>query len=155
MSDASDVGWGYQSSDGRQGFGGWSGVERRLHINIKELLVPLLFLRSNPIPEGTALCFEMDNMVAVHCLARQGTSKSALLLSLSEQIFGLAARFHLHPSARFLPGVENGGGPPPPVPGPSWVGGSSPERFAARVGGGAPRGVALLRPPACPTTGPF
>ncbi|KAG0719101.1 hypothetical protein GWK47_051190 [Chionoecetes opilio] len=100
-------GWGYQSSDGRQGFGGWSGVERRLHINVKELLVPLLFLRSNPIPEGTALCFEMDNMVAVHCLARQGTSKSALLLSLSEQIFGLAARFHLHLSARFLPGVEN------------------------------------------------
>ncbi|KAG0729434.1 hypothetical protein GWK47_003488 [Chionoecetes opilio] len=110
MSDASDVGWGYQSSDGRQGFGGWSGVERRLHINVKELLVPLLFLRSNPIPEGTALCFEMDNMVAVHCLARQGTSRSALLLSLSEQIFGLAARFHLHLSARFLPMDDGGGG---------------------------------------------
>ena len=39
FTDASDMGWGYQSSAGHQGSGLWSVAEKRLHINVRELLV--------------------------------------------------------------------------------------------------------------------
>ncbi|KAG0723357.1 hypothetical protein GWK47_042869 [Chionoecetes opilio] len=58
MQDTSDVGRGYQSSVGRQDFGEWSVEEWSLHIIVRELLVPLLFLRSIPVPQGTALCWD-------------------------------------------------------------------------------------------------
>ncbi|KAG0714301.1 hypothetical protein GWK47_014415 [Chionoecetes opilio] len=95
MSDASDVGgWGYQSSDGpgKISAGGQRGEEVS---TLTSGSCWSLFSSSdrNPVPPGTALCFEMDNMVAVHCIAYQGTSKSDLLLSLSERILGSVAFF--------------------------------------------------------------
>ena len=42
-SDASDVGWGFQSDQGHQEFDGWTEQERILHINVRELLIPLFF----------------------------------------------------------------------------------------------------------------
>ena len=70
-------------------------------------MVPLLFLKSTSVPRGTAICFEMDNTVAVHCIVHQGSSRSEQLLSLSEQIFDLAQGLHLHLSAKYLPGTDN------------------------------------------------
>ncbi|KAG0718821.1 hypothetical protein GWK47_051706 [Chionoecetes opilio] len=61
MSDASDVGGATNPpTAGRVSAGGpgWSADST----STSGVLVPLLFLRTNPIPEGTALCFEMDNM---------------------------------------------------------------------------------------------
>ncbi|KAG0717597.1 hypothetical protein GWK47_054099 [Chionoecetes opilio] len=87
----------------------------------------------------------------------KGLPDPPFLLSLSEQIFGLAARFHLHLSARFLPGVEN-----------VWADALSrfrarrfewqlhPERFAALCRRwGTPEVDPLCVPPALPNYRPF
>lgn len=58
-------------------------------------------------PVEQAVCFEMANNVAVHCISLQGTSRSERLLSLSEKIFHLAAKLKLYISASFFPGAEN------------------------------------------------
>ncbi|MPC59089.1 hypothetical protein E2C01_053104 [Portunus trituberculatus] len=49
----------------------------------------------------------MDNASAVHCLNRQGSSKSEALLSLSERIFQEASVRSFHLSALYVPGEEN------------------------------------------------
>ncbi|KAG0715785.1 hypothetical protein GWK47_011159 [Chionoecetes opilio] len=109
MSDASGRRVGLPNPpDGRQGFGGWSGVERRLHINVKELLVPLLFLRSNPIPEGTAPLLRDGQH------GRGPLSRPPRDIQIRPSVFPFRSRFRpvgpfppSIPSARFLPGVEN------------------------------------------------
>ncbi|KAG7157218.1 hypothetical protein Hamer_G010071 [Homarus americanus] len=107
-SDASDVGWGYQSSKGHQQFGGWTDEWRVAHINIRELYVAWRFLENNHTTQDEAICFVMDSTAAVFCLNRRGTSHSAQLLSLSEQIFKKAHHQSIHLSARHVPGIENG-----------------------------------------------
>ncbi|KAG0723058.1 hypothetical protein GWK47_043354 [Chionoecetes opilio] len=93
------------------------------------------------------------------CLARQGTSRSALLLSLSEQIFGLAARFS--PSfclPGFLPGVENVWADAPSRfrGGRQWSGSFARGAFAALCRRWGTPGVEPLRvPPLCPNYRPF
>ena len=106
-SDASNIGWGYQSNWGHQASGHWSTEEHDLHINLKELLIPLFFLQETILPRGTAVCFDMDNTAAVHCVNRQGSSKSDDLLSLSEQIFHQSLLYNLSLSATHLPGESN------------------------------------------------
>ena len=53
------------------------------------------------------MCFEMDNTAAVHCIVRQGTSRSTALLEVSESIFDLANDAGLFLSAASIPGTEN------------------------------------------------
>ena len=105
--DASDYGWGYQADDGLQGRGLWSPSDKKRHINVRELMVPLLFLRQHRHLAHLHICFHMDNVVAVHCVRRMGSSRSLPLLRTSELLFTLAASRHLTLSAVHLPGRDN------------------------------------------------
>lgn len=53
------------------------------------------------------LLFQLDNQVAVSCIKRQGSSRSAILLTVTESIFLLASARNLTLSAQYLPGKEN------------------------------------------------
>ena len=105
--DASDVGWGYQSNWGHQECGAWGDVLRAHHINFRELWVAKEWLERNPELSNKGVRFDMDNVPAVQCLQRQGTARSDSLLSLSEDILGQAAKRSLHLSAKYVPGREN------------------------------------------------
>ncbi|KAK3880633.1 hypothetical protein Pcinc_014878 [Petrolisthes cinctipes] len=105
--DASDVGWGYQSCLGHQRCGGWKEGERLLHINARELMVAKEWLNRHPQFARIGVRFDMDNVAAVQCLQKQGTVRSEIPLSLSEQIFAIAAKRDIHLSARYVPGREN------------------------------------------------
>ncbi|MPC62796.1 hypothetical protein E2C01_056887 [Portunus trituberculatus] len=105
--DASNVGWGYQSSLGHQVQGRWVKRLEQAHINVKGLWVPFKFLSTHQDLHNVGILFEMDNTSAVHCLNRQGYSKSEVLLSLLERIFQEASVRSLHLSALYVPGEEN------------------------------------------------
>lgn len=105
--DASDHGWGYQADSGLQGRGQWSPADRERHINVRELMVPLLFLRHQRQLTHLHLSFHMDNVAAVHCVQKMGSSRSLPLLRATEQLFSLAASRHLTLSAVHLPGRSN------------------------------------------------
>ncbi|KAK3895260.1 hypothetical protein Pcinc_001010 [Petrolisthes cinctipes] len=105
--DASDIGWGYQSCLGHQRCVGWKEGERLLHINARELMVAKEWLNRHPQFARIGVRFDMDNVAAVQCLQKQGTARSEILLSLSEQIFAIAAKRDIHLSARYVPGREN------------------------------------------------
>ena len=49
----------------------------------------------------------MDNVTAVQCIQRQGTARSSPLLTLSEEIFALAAKNRVSLSARYVRGRDN------------------------------------------------
>ncbi|KAG0728741.1 hypothetical protein GWK47_031864 [Chionoecetes opilio] len=93
MSDASDVGWGYQILRRPAGFRGWSGVERRIHINVKELLVPLLFSVIEPIP---ALLLRDDNRVAVPVSPAWDIQIRPYCVPFGARSSAWLALFHLH-----------------------------------------------------------
>ena len=105
--DASDIGWGYQASDGRQGRGTWDEELRRSHINLRELLVVVYFLRDNPLLENVSIGFRMDNVAAVQCVARMGSSRSVALLETSEVLFETAFSRGITLSAVHLAGQDN------------------------------------------------
>ena len=105
--DALDFGWGYQSSDGLQGRGCWSPRDRRRHINVRELLVPHFFLLQQPHICSVHLLFRVDNMVAVQCIAKMGSTRSLPLLRAAEGLFSLASSRRLTLSAAYLPGRHN------------------------------------------------
>lgn len=101
--DASDVGWGFQSSWGHQACGRWLEDSRCLHINLQELMVVKVWFEHHPDISSIGIRFNMNNMMAVQCMQRQGTACSDLLLALSEDIFAEASRRTISRS----PGWEN------------------------------------------------
>ena len=105
--DASDSGWGYQAAEGIQGRGLWSPEDRERHVNVRELMVPLLFLHQQSHLTHLHICFHMDNVAAVQCVRRMGSSRSLPLLRTSESLFTLAASRQLTLSAVHLPGRHN------------------------------------------------
>ena len=105
--DASDEGWGYQSSQGHQGSGLWSPVWRARHINVRELRVLHLALLREPSFRDGCLHVFSDNTAAVHCVNAQGSSRSPSLLLASEPIFRLGEERKLHFRAFHLAGVDN------------------------------------------------
>ena len=107
FTDASDVGWGYQSSAGHQGSGLWTVEERRLHINVKELLVVYLALCREPSLEKMAVHVFSDSTAAVHCVNKQGTVRSSRLLGATEVLLLEADRRDLILRASHLAGTEN------------------------------------------------
>ncbi|MEL7522376.1 MAG: reverse transcriptase domain-containing protein, partial [Cyanobacteria bacterium J06553_1] len=105
--DASNSGWGYQSSMGHQGAGVWDEPHRRRHINTKELrTVYLALLREPDIRQGTVHVLS-DNMTTVHCINKQGTVRSSSLLQESEILLEEAHRRGLVLQASYLAGSEN------------------------------------------------
>ncbi|KAK3896198.1 hypothetical protein Pcinc_000120 [Petrolisthes cinctipes] len=105
--DASSTGWGLQLSEGSQAQGLWTPTQSAFQINAKELIVALLFLQRFPKIQNTPILFRMDNQVAVQCIRRQGSSHSLLLLSITEELFDLAAARQLNLTASYLPGRDN------------------------------------------------
>ena len=77
------------------------------HINVKELMVPLIFLQQEDHLRDCHICFQMDNVAAVQCVRRMGSSRSHPLLLVSERLFALAASRHLYLSVVYLPGRHN------------------------------------------------
>lgn len=73
--DASDMGWGFQSSRGHQVCGGLSEESRCLHINLWELVVVKKWLKCHTDISGIGVRFDMDNVTSVQCVQRQGTAR--------------------------------------------------------------------------------
>ena len=105
--DASDWGWGYQSSLGHQGSGAWSPFMARQHINVRELRAIYIALRLEPSLVSTSILVLSDNLVTVHCVNRMGSSRSSSLLSASEVLFTLARSRSVILSASHIAGEEN------------------------------------------------
>lgn len=63
--DASDLRWEFQTSKGHQGQGSWDPATYSMHINDKEMMVPLLCFHQVPSVCNTLVCFQMDNYVTV------------------------------------------------------------------------------------------
>ena len=70
-------------------------------------MVPLLFLLHHDHISQIHLCFHMDNVAAVQCVCKMGSSRSLTLLIASEKLFRDAAARHLSLSAVHLPGHSN------------------------------------------------
>ncbi|KAG0710900.1 hypothetical protein GWK47_002415 [Chionoecetes opilio] len=140
-----DVGWGTNPPTA----GGFRRVVRggaQTPLNVKELLVPLFFLPSNPIPEGKgSLLRDGQKWSGSTVPPAKGLPDPPLLFSLSGQIFGLAARFHPLSATRFPgPGGGERGGPTHCLASPgSSVEGSFTRALAALCGGGASGGGPL------------
>lgn len=66
--DASILGWRYQSSWGHKACGGWSEERTELHINHRELMVVRERLHHNTGLANVSVCFDMDNVTAVQCI---------------------------------------------------------------------------------------
>ena len=77
FTDASDMGWGCQSSAGHRGTGLWSEVEGHLHINVKGLLVVFLALCREPSLERMSVHVFSDSSTVVHCADGQGAVLSS------------------------------------------------------------------------------
>ena len=105
--DASDSGWGYQSSLGHQGEGAWSDLQARWHINSKELVTVLLALQNEPEIRQGVIQVLTDNTTVVHCINKQGTTRSAALLRHSEQLLELCHQRALTLQASYLAGAHN------------------------------------------------
>ena len=105
--DASDWGWGYQSSQGHQGAGMWDTNHTQQHINARELrTVYLAILQEPDLRDGTIRVLS-DNMTTVHCINKQGTVRSSTLLKGSEILLEEAHRRNLVLQASYLAGSEN------------------------------------------------
>ena len=105
--DSSNVGWGYQSSEGHQGSGMWSAAERRLHINVKELLVVYLALCREPSLERMTVQVFSDSATAVHCINKQGTVRSSRLLKVTEDLLLEADSRGVSLRASHVAGTDN------------------------------------------------
>ncbi|MEL7520178.1 MAG: reverse transcriptase domain-containing protein, partial [Cyanobacteria bacterium J06553_1] len=105
--DASNSGWGYQSSMGHQGAGVWDSLQSRWHINVKELQTVYLALLQEPSLRQGSIRVQTDNMATVHCINKQGSVKSSSLLWASESLLEEAHRRGLSLHATFLAGVQN------------------------------------------------
>ena len=107
VTDASDWGWGFQTSLGHQGFGHWEGDWQLLDINVCELQSVYIALSRLPSLTGQSIQVLSDNAAAVHCINRQGSSRSRAVLKVSEALLGLAAVRRTHLLASHLEGSEN------------------------------------------------
>ena len=105
--DASDAGWGFQSSSGHQGQGTWTLYQRSWHINIKELHTVLIALSAEPTIRDVTIQILSDNSTTVHCINKQGTSRSRKLQETSEALLELAHQRNLSLQAAYLRGVDN------------------------------------------------
>ena len=105
--DASNAGWGYQSSLGHQGQGTWLPSETAWHINSKELATVWKALEAEDDLRDGTVALLTDSTTAVHCLNKQGTVRSENLLRLSEHILEEAHKRRLVIKATHLAGEDN------------------------------------------------
>ena len=87
--DASQSGWGFHASNGLQKQGVWSNPLLGCHINIKEMVVIWIALRSLRLGRGASIRVHSDKNVVVCCLNRGGSARSIPLWSWTLSIVNL------------------------------------------------------------------
>lgn len=89
--DASKEGLGYQALSGIQYQGSWSISQQWLHINVREFMVPVLFLQhcQSESVEHLRVCLH-GHPVTVSCNTQHGSTPSEILLVISENLFDMA-----------------------------------------------------------------
>lgn len=105
--DASKIGWGAVTGN-QVAQGKWSLAEKALHINILELRVPQMALKT--LGPGWTNChihFKMDNKTAVTNLNKMGNTKSEDLLEVTQQLWTYCLEKGITITAEYLPGQEN------------------------------------------------
>lgn len=105
--DASNTGWGYQSSMGHQGQGLWPPSMKNRHINTKELMTVWMALQQERELRDSVILVLSDNTTTVQCITNQGTIRSRTLLETSELLLEEAHRRNLTLKASYLAGVDN------------------------------------------------
>ena len=105
--DASNHGWGIQTSEGHHLQGVWSPGIRHSHINILELVAIYLALKRLPLTVGSHVRIHSDNSTAVNCLNRQGSTRSKPLNSWVLSILHLLNNKNLAISVFHIAGVSN------------------------------------------------
>ncbi|KAG0724367.1 hypothetical protein GWK47_005170 [Chionoecetes opilio] len=88
------VGWATNPPRARQGFGGWSGVERRLHIKRQGAAGPLLSSDRTRSQMGRLLFGNGQRVRGPTVSPAKGLPDPPFCCPFRRQIFGLAARFH-------------------------------------------------------------
>lgn len=61
QTDAFNTGWEFHSLEGHVDAGQWSTLQKQLHINVKELMVPLIFLSRVRVHQGSNPHFFLDS----------------------------------------------------------------------------------------------
>ena len=108
FSDASNSGWGCWVSDGREAFGLWSSLEKRLHINVLECQAVLFgffsFFRST---YNCSILINTDNSSVVAYVNHQGGTTSSRLCDLALELWDFCVARNISISACHVPGVCN------------------------------------------------
>ena len=108
FSDASNSGWGCWVSDGREAFGLWSSLEKRLHINVLECQAVLFgffsFFRST---YNCSILINTDNFSVVAYVNHQGGTTSSRLCDLALELWDFCVARNISISACHVPGVCN------------------------------------------------
>ena len=88
VTDASNEGWGFHTSQGQVGQGTWGLSTQQYHINSLEFLAVLRALqRLDPPPQwGTHILLLSDNTTVVQCIRRNGSARSSPLNSMTLRV---------------------------------------------------------------------
>ena len=105
--DASTLGWG-ASCDGATLKGVWSLQEKRLHINLLEMIAvkKTMSLWSSALA-SKVICFRIDNISVVYYLNKQGGTRSAELCREAEAVLRLAQSLDITVQASHIRGDLN------------------------------------------------
>ena len=107
FTDASDVGWGFHTSEKTSGSGRWGKILRNVHINIRELVAVWLSLKRLVLPENSTIRLFSDNQTVVHVLKKMGSARSVPLRSWALSIGSLLSRKRWYIVPHHLAGVLN------------------------------------------------
>ena len=106
--DASSVGWGcFDPKYDRKGGGRWTVYESKFHINYLELKAIFFGLQSLVRDKVSHVRIMTDNMTAVVCINKQGSTKSPACNAITREIWNFAILKGLWLSAAHCPGVLN------------------------------------------------
>ena len=106
--DSSDVAWGIYFQ-GRMEKGCWDATAP-LHINAKEITVLLIFLKvflPQVDRQVSTLLWETDSSTALSYIAKEGGTRSPVLLKIAEEILLLAEALSLRIVPVFVPSEQN------------------------------------------------
>ncbi|XP_048240261.1 uncharacterized protein LOC125373303 [Haliotis rufescens] len=105
--DASLEGWGAHFGDD-QAAGLWSPVEKVLHINCLEMEAVIRAVEFWKLRlRRKRLMIQSDNSTVVHCVNKQGTTRSAALLDRTFRFFALVDDLDMGVRAYHIPGAKN------------------------------------------------
>ena len=105
--DASLDGWGFHTSEGKEGRGTWSQYMRSQHINILEFMAAWIAIKSLKAPTGTSILLQSDNTTVVNCLKRGGSARSLPLNKITLWVVKLVTARGWFLSAVHIQGAFN------------------------------------------------